>query len=141
MAKRIKNKTFEVQKFGGTSDLGAASMHGSMHDVKDIEVQSQTKLESDEGHGNAAIIRTFVFGMNPQAFKEYQPTKQELFNSHHKGIEVALWKDGMKVMPEVNPRVLIEPEKMRYRIIVGAKPMKGHLLREKPMTLSELAHG
>ena len=83
----------------------------------------------------------FEFGMNIEAFKHAQPTKQELFNAHHKFIETALWKDGLKVIPEVHPRITIDEKQLKYRIFVGAQPMKGHILREQPQTLSQLTHG
>lgn len=134
-------KVAEVQKFGGTEELGNVQMHGYNHDVQSLEAQSKTKLEDDQGHGDAAIIRRFTFGINPESFKQYQPTKQELFNSHYKGIEIALWRDGLKVIPEVHPRIVINQEKMNYEIFVGAKPMRGHILRERPQTLTEIAHG
>lgn len=148
MAKRSK-KTVDVQKFGGVDDVGSfvernaidAPVKDVGYDLKDIEVESQTHLEDDHGGGGAAIIRMFQFGMNPQAFKEYVPTKQELFNSHYKGIEMALWKDGMSVMPEINPRIVVDSKSNKYMIFVGAKPMKGHLLQEQPRTLAEQIHG
>ena len=134
-------KSTEVQKFGGTDSLGHVKMDGHDHDVQSLEAQSKTKLEDDTGHGNAAIIRCFDFAMNPQAFLEAKPTKQMLFNAHYKGIEVALWRDGMKVIPEVNPRIVVDEKAMKYKIFVGATPMKGHILTERPRTLSEIAHG
>ena len=156
MARRIKE--LSVQKFGGVDDHGSLreegiqqfesgmtgekSLHANVnYDVKSIETESQTKLEHDEGYGNAVIIRAFEFGVNPEAFKQHKPTKQELFNSHYRGIEVALWKDGMKVMPDVNPRITLAPEGNKYTIFVGAMPAKGHLLREEPKTLSQIVHG
>ncbi len=138
-----KKKPIEVQKFGGVDSLGTTQMDGYGHDVQSIETQSKTHLEDDLGTGNPAIIRCFEFGINPQAFKEHPPTKQDLFNYHHKGIEVALWRDGMKVIPEVNPRVVVNEQKMTYQIFVGAKPMKGHILQEhqQTKTLAQIAHG
>ena len=159
MAKRSKSKTVEVQKFGGAESLGSVREEGNLtpfhselsnqdyihenvsHDLIGAEAKSETTLEMDEGGGGAAIVRMFEFGINPQAFKEYQPTKQELFNSHYKGIEIALWKDGMKVIPEVNPRIVIMEKEGKYRIFVGAAPMKGHILKEQPKTLKEMIHG
>lgn len=157
MARKAK-KTLEVQKFGGVENRGTvrdenitafrSEMSGqtythqnTQYDLQDIEVQSDTKLEDDTGQGGAAIVRMFAFGMNPIAFAQYRPTNQELFNSHYKGIEAALWKDGMKVLPDVNPRVVIDEKKQQYMIFVGAAPQKGHLLKEKPQTLTEIAHG
>lgn len=151
-----KKKALEVQKFGGVDHLGSlheqgnrdafhSEMSGKDYTYENTnwetlsgEAESKTKLEDDQGHGNAAIIRCFEFAMNPEAFREYAPTKQELFNSHYKGIEIALWRDGMKVIPEVNPRIVVKQDIGRYQIFVGAAPMKGHTLREKPNTLSEL---
>lgn len=137
----MKRSQVEVRKFGGTEEMGHVKMNGHDHDVQSIEAESETKLEDDVGHGNAAIIRCFKFGINPKAFQEHPPTKQELFNSHHKGIEIALWRDGLKVLPDVNPRIVIDQKNMSYQIFVGAQPMKGHILREQPKTLSQLAHG
>lgn len=136
---RVK-KFKDVQKFGGTDNLGQVKLNGHDHDAANVEASSETKLEHDEGHGDAAVIRRFTFGINPESFQKHTPTKQELFNAHYKGIEVALWRDGMKVMPEVEPRVAMEAEKGQYHIYVGAKPMKGHMLMQKPQTLSEIAH-
>lgn len=137
---RLKKKTLEVQKFGGTDDLGKVKM-GHDYDVKSIEAKSKTRLEDDTGDGAAAIIRRFSFGINPQAWMEVKPTKQELFNYHVKGIEMMLWRDGMKIMTEVEPRIVVDAENMRYDIFVGARPQKGHILVQRPQTLTEIAHG
>lgn len=145
--KRPKSKS--VKSFGGVQDIGSvvdenaknAPVKDVQYDVKDLEVQSKTHLEDDDGSGGARIVRCFEFGMNLQAFGDYQPTRQELFNAHYKGIEIALWKDGLKVMPDVNPRIVIDTPNMRYQIFVGAQPMRGHLLQERPQTLAEQIHG
>ncbi len=114
-------------------------MAGEITDnVSAIETKSETHLEDDKGTGGAAIIRMFEFAANPIAFKQHKPTKQELFNYHAKGIEVMLWKDGMKVLTEVDPKVTINQKKSKYRIFVGAVPQKGHLLTERPQTLSQI---
>lgn len=109
-------------------------------DVSNIEAQSTTVLEDDRGHGGAAIIRMFEFAANPEAFKQHTPTKQELFNYHAKGIEIQLWADGFNVMPEVEPRVILNKRKTKYSIFVGAQPRAGMTVLEKPRTLSEIAH-
>jgi hypothetical protein len=134
-----KKKYKDVQKFGGKEDLGSVKFNGNTHEASSLEVTSDTKLEHDEGYGEAAIIRRFTFGINPVTFKQAPPTKQELFNSHLKGIEIALWRDGMKIMTEVEPKIGFE--KSTYHIYVGARPMKGHMLTQRPQTLSEIAHG
>ena len=131
----------DVAKFGGTEKLGDAKLHGHEHEVDSIETQSERHIEDDMGSGEAAIIRCFTFGINPLAFKEHQPTKQELFNAHVKGIEVMLWRDGMRLMLDVEPRILVDQK--TYKIFVGARPAKGHLLTrvQVPRTLKEIVHG
>jgi hypothetical protein len=109
--------------------------------TSEINTESETKLEDDKGEGGVAIIRKFEFAANPIAFKQYKPTKQELFNSHAKQIEIMLWQDGMKLLADVNPKITINKSKTKYRIFVGAEPQKGHLLREVPKTLSQITHG
>lgn len=134
-------KRFEVNKFGGTEKLGEASVYGHEHEVSNVETQSSTKIEADMGEGNAAIIRCFTFGINPTAFQASKPSKQDLFNAHIKGIEVMLWRDGMKLMTDVEPRLLLDGDK--YQIFVGARPAKGHFLTQTqvPKTLKEIVHG
>jgi len=109
-------------------------------DARQGQAVSDTHLEDDVGSGTAIIIRAFDFQANPEAFKQYKPTKQELFNFHAKQIEVQLWADGLKVVPESNPRVTINKKKTKYRIYVGATPQQGHRLFEVPQTLTQIAH-
>lgn len=133
-------KTKEVAKFGGVDELGTTKLHGYEHDVASVETQSQTRLEDDVGHGDATVIRCFTFGMNPKTFIEHKPTKQELLNSHLRGIEMALFADGLKVFDEVPPRISFDVEKSQYSIFIAARPRKGYLLHERPQTLTEIAN-
>lgn len=110
------------------------------NDVSKIDTQSETHLEEDTGYGEVALIRRFEFAANPEAFKLHTPSKQELFNYHAKAIEVMLWKDGLTIMPDIAPRLSINKRKTKYHIFVGAKPQRGHLLKEQPKTLSQIAH-
>lgn len=136
-----KRKTREVAKFGGVDELGKVKVHGSDHDVRSIEAQSNIKLEEDTGYGEAVIVRNFRFAINPEAFKQHPPSKQDLFNYHLKFIETALWRDGLKVFSDVEPRITMDSKKMQYTIIVAARPMKGQMLLENPNTLTQLVHG
>lgn len=134
-----------MKSFGGVSEsrhlLEKNAKDAPVNDIpweaQQLEVQSDTKLESDTGHGQAIVIRQFEFGINPVAFKEAPPTRQELFNSHLKGIEMMLWRDGMKIFPDVEPKIKFDATK--YTIILAALPMKGHILREVPQTLAQIA--
>lgn len=105
-----------------------------------VQVESQTKLEDDEGLGNAAVIRQFTFSMNLETFRNNPVSKQELFNHHLKQIEIVLWQDGLKILTEVHPQLQINAKKRQYTIIVGAEPAPGEMLHwnQKPKKLSEL---
>lgn len=115
------------------------------YDVKQGEVHSDIKLEEDIGHGKPIIIRSFDFKANPAAFRERTPSKQELFNAHAKQIEIVLWKDGLKVMPDVKPQLTLSKNRKFYRIVVGAEADKGNIItsldQDKMQTLSQAAHG
>jgi phage terminase large subunit len=111
-------------------------------EAKQGEVHADTQLSDDMGDGNAVIVRAFDFKANPQAFRERTPSKQELFNAHAKQIEVHLWTDGLKVMPEIEPRLIMEKKNRGYRIIVGAEAVKGQLFsyQNKPQTLTQITN-
>jgi len=135
MKRRVNEEFVVVEK-----DAKDAPVKDIVWQGKDVEVESQTKLEEDTGWGAPVIIRQFMFGVNPEAFNYHPPTKQELFNSHLKGIEIMLWKDGLKVWPDVPPRLIFTKKKDRYTIFVAATPAKGHQLRETPQTLTQIAN-
>ena len=142
MAKRKSRiATDDISKAGAVG-IGTANTEGNVdYEVNNLEVQSKTKLEEDVGDGRPVILRKFEFGMNPTAWQQYRPTKQELFNYHLKGIEIALWKDGLKPMPDVNPRIVVDSQNMKYQIFVAAEVARGHLLNANPLTLKQLTSG
>lgn len=109
-------------------------------DVQQAEVHSDVQLSEDTGFGGAVIVRAFEFHANPEAFRIHTPTAQELFNSHLMQIEQSLMVDGMKVMTDVAPRVKVSKDKTKYKITVGAEPMKGQTLLERPKTLTQIVN-
>lgn len=115
------------------------------YDVKKGEVHSDTHLEDDEGFGKTIVIRSFDFKANPVAFKQYTPSKQELFNAHAKQIEIQLYADGLQPMDDVKVQVMLSKKRDGYRIVVGAEPRKGQIItrrdQDKIQTLSQAAHG
>lgn len=150
MAKKTK-KVKDVAKFGGVDNLGTiqSDLHSPLvkqdYDTSSVEAKSEeTHLEDDKGEGNAVVIRCFTFQMNmehPEIYVENPPTKQQIFNSHLSGIEMALWKDGLRVYDEVAPRMTFDVKKLQYSIFVPAIPARGHVLFDKPQTLSDIVHG
>lgn len=105
---------------------------------EEIGVTSETKLEDDKGTGQEIILRFFDFGANVETFRRYRPTAQELFNSHRKGIEALLWRDGMKPFDGVEPRLLFSKDKTSYRFVIACTPSSGNTLIDKTNTLSQL---
>lgn len=103
---------------------------------EEVQAQSDTKLESDLGTGQAVIIRFFEFGADPEMFKQHKPTAQELFNSHRKGIEALLWRDGLKPYEGLEPRLMFSKNQKNYRFIITCIPM--NILTDTPRTLSQL---
>lgn len=140
MARKVKESVSETKHIveENAIDAPVKDIHW---EASQIDTESETHLEDDEGYGGVAVVRMFEFSKNPQSFRDHPPTKQELFNSHLKGIEVMLWKDGLQIMPEVEPRVGVG--KKKYRIFVGAEPARGHMLpwNVKPQKLGEITHG
>lgn len=139
MAKRVKK--LDVQQFSGVEDIGRAKLNGNTHHLNSIAVESDTKIQADQGQGEAAIIRCFSFKANPETFHQRPPSTQDLFNAHHQGIEIALWKDGLKAVVEIAPRVVFDQHTGIYQIFVTARPKKGYELLERPKTLIELTNG
>ena len=105
---------------------------------EEIQANSKTKLEQDTGTGEAFVLRFFDFGTNLETFKQHKPTAQELFDSHRKGIEPLLWRDGLAPCSEVEPRLMFSKGKKFYRFVITCKQSKGHLLFTEPKTLSQL---
>ncbi len=131
------------------TDLIGENEGGDNWAVKTLGVESDTKLQHDEGSGEVLSLRFFDFAANPQTFKDYEekhkrlPTAQELFQSHLKQIEVELWKDEWQPVHEVSPRLLLSKDKSHYRIIITCRPAKGSLVSMKDLeqvkTLSQIA--
>lgn len=103
---------------------------------EEVSAQSETKLESDTGTGKPIVIRFFDFGANPLVFKQHQPTAQELFDSHRKGIESLLWRDGLKPIEGIEPRLMFSKDKSSYRFVITC--VTSQALVDTPKTLSQL---
>lgn len=120
----------DIAGFTGEQDLEWKAKQGEVH--------SDVKLEDDLGYGKKVVLRVFDFKANPVAFKHQTPSKQELFNSHAKDIEMFLWKDGLVAMPEVKPQIKLSKSRTHYRIVVGAEPRMGQQIHDVAHTLKEL---
>ena len=102
------------------------------------QVHSETHLEDDKGTGANVVIRSFTFSVNPVAFKQHTPSKQELFDYHSKQIQILLWQDDLVALPEVAPGLKFNKKKTQYTITIGAQARRGRVFHDKAKTLSEV---
>lgn len=119
--------------------LEDVKLDGAKYETAEVSVESDTKLEDDKGEGKEMILRFFEYTANPLMFIDRTPTAQELFNAHHKEIEIKLWQDGLIPETKVEPRVLISKDCSHYKFIIGCRLGKGQILTQKTLTLAELA--
>lgn len=132
MAKKFKS----IEK--NATNLPSKKVEDLQWEGEEVQAESQTKIQEDTGTGHAVVLRFFEFGANVETFKKHKPTAQELFNSHMKGIESLLWRDGLKYFQEVEPRLMFSKDKTKYRFIIACVPSAGNVLTDKTKTLSEL---
>lgn len=140
----------KTNKFGGTvSDL---TVEGAEHLEKGegIRIDSDTSYDTvgefeaksepliDPGTGKPIAIRVFEFKMNPLAAKTGFPDNQTLFNAHAKQISTILWGDGLSPVDNIPPRVIIDKERLSYRILVTCEGRLGVSFIDKPRNLTEV---
>lgn len=108
---------------------------------KQVDVNSDVPLV-DEGKGSPYIVRQFEFVFSPETLQKIRekkipaPTKQELFNSNWRQIQVMLWSDGLVAAQESEPRMIIG--KKRYKIILLCQPRQRVMVADRPKTLQEI---
>ncbi len=103
---------------------------------QDIEVKGDPLV--NDNTGRPIILRVFEFQANPVTLKKMRPNKQELFNSHAMQIKTMLWGDGLQVVKEVPPKIIISKKKDRYQIFVTCELKTGVSLLEQTQTLQDL---
>lgn len=126
-----KQKKFKVKE----KDAKDAPVKDIEWEGEELVAESETKLESDLGTGQPIVLRFFDFGANVETFRQHKPTAQDLFNSHLRGMESLLWRDGLKPFEGVEPRLMFSKDKSHYRFIIACIP---NMLTDKPQTLSQL---
>lgn len=119
--------------------LDDVKLDGDKYEVEQVQVESKTHLEDDKGKGKELILRFFEYTANPEMFKNKLPSAQELFNAHHREMEIKLWQDGLIPDANIEPRLLLSKNKSHYKFVIGCRLGKGQILTQTPVTLSELA--
>lgn len=112
---------------------------GTEHKWTGQEISVASDPLMDSGTGKPIIFRMFEFKANPENLKKMKPTKQQLFDSHAKQIQVMLWSDGLVPFEGVSPKVTTSKKRESYRIFVACEPALGQVLVERPKTLQELS--
>jgi len=142
--KAVEKEAVIKSKHHAKTELGDVEWQG-----EELSTESKTKLEDDKGEGQPIVLRFVSFGADPQKFKDHQPSGQELFNTHIKGMESLLWGDGLRPFYEVQPQILFSVDGINfegfsprgkqykfYRFTLACLPMQ--TLLDNPMTLSQL---
>lgn len=106
---------------------------------KDIAVKADTPLV-DSATGKKVIVRLFDFDWNKEItksnIKEAKKDKQLLFNVHATYIKNFLWKDGLNVLMNQDPKLIFT--KKGYRIAVVCEARSGQSIFDKPQTLQNI---
>ena len=108
---------------------------------QEVGVNSNVPLV-DSGTGKTNVLRQFEFVFSPDFLRKLKqkkvlaPTKQDLFNSNWKQIEITLWGDGLIPFKEVEPRIIVG--KKKYKIFILCEPRLGVMVAEKVRTLQEI---
>ena len=106
---------------------------------KDLAVKADTPLV-DAGTGKKVIIRKFEFEWDKkiklQDKMNAQYDKQAFFNSHAKYIKDFLWKDGLSVLENQDPKMIFNEK--GYIIAIACEARFGVSIFEKGMALQDI---
>ncbi|MEK6882318.1 MAG: hypothetical protein AABY22_22050 [Nanoarchaeota archaeon] len=106
---------------------------------QDLAVKADTPL-IDSATGKKIIIRKFEFEWDKkiklQDKMNAQYDKQAFFNSHAKYIKDFLWKDGLSVLENQDPKMIFNEK--GYVIAIACEAKLGVSIFEKGMTLQDI---
>ena len=106
---------------------------------QDLAVKADKPL-IDSATGRKLIVRMFDFqwnkGIKRQDIEMAKINKQQVFNSHVAYIKSFLWKDGLSVREDHDPKLIFT--KQGYRIAVLCEARFGLNIFEKGNTLQDL---
>ena len=106
---------------------------------QDMAVKADTPLV-DSATGKKLVVRLFDFAWSKAIkkgeLKEIQNHRQVIFNSHATYIKNFLWKDGLSVREDHDPKIIFN--KTGYRIAVLCEARFGLNILEKGNTLQDI---
>lgn len=104
---------------------------------QDLAVKADTQLV-DSATGKKLVIRMFDFewakGMKRKQKEE--ANKQQIFNSHANYLKSFLWKDGLMVREDHDPKIIFT--KTGYRIAILCEARLGVSIFEKGAALQDI---
>ena len=109
---------------------------------QDLAVKADMPL-IDSATGKKVIIRKFEFewgkkiGLEDKMNAQYN--KQAFFNSHAKYIRDFLWKDGLSILENQDPKMIFN--KKGYIIAIACEARFGVSIFEKGQTLQDIFKG
>jgi len=126
-----------VSEYKGEERKGVSSE--GLWTEQDLAVKAENPLV-DDAKGKALVIRVFDFKFNPRIKQldiiQAKNNKQDFFNAHAKYIRDFLWKDGLKIREDHDPKLLFRKD--GYRIAVLCEAKLGVNVFEKPTTLQNI---
>ena len=122
---RSDQKVFKGQKF--KTEGGLDKWYGQ-------ELATKSDPLIDAGTGKPLLVRVFDFKKNPEV-KKY-PSRQDVFNAHAKQIRDFLWKDGLRIIENHDPRFTFTKD--GYRIAILCEARLGVMWMDKPRTLQDI---
>lgn len=137
MAKLNKDIENQIKEFKGQEHKGMAE--GFEWKEQELAAKAGTPL-IDPAVGKKIIIRKFEFewkkGIKTEERMNAQYNKQEFFNSHAKYIKDFLWKDGLSILENQDPKMIFNNK--GYVIVVATEARWGVSIFDKPTTLQQI---
>ncbi len=125
-------KEYKGEQIQGTSEEGDWT-------EQDLATKAGQPLV-DSGKGKATLVRVFDFKFDPRVKREdrqlMRSRKQELFNTHSNFIRNFLWKDGLSIREDHDPKLMFGKD--GYRIAVLCEARLGVMVDKKPTTLQNI---
>lgn len=102
---------------------------------KDLAVKADTPLV-DSATGAKLIVRLFDFEWSKDTKEEDKSNRQEIFNAHAQYIKSFLWKDGLTIREDHDPKLIFT--KKGYRIAILCEARLGVNIFEEGMSLQDI---
>lgn len=104
---------------------------------QEVEVQSDPLIDN-QNSGKTIVLRSFFFKANPETMKRDRPTKQQIFDSHIKQIELMLWSDGLTPFKGVEPRIKVSKKRDEYKVVLACEAKASVNFSHTPTKLQDL---